>query len=43
MVSDVELPFAITSGLLFEESVGLTDEALVDIDFCGPRFITFFK
>ena len=43
MVSDVELPFAITSGLLFDESVGLTDEALVDIDFCGPRFIIFFK
>ena len=43
MVSDVELPFVITSGLFFDKSVGLTDEALVDIDFCGPRFITFFK
>ena len=43
MVSDVELPFAITSGLLFDESDGLTAEALVDIDFCGPRFIAFFQ
>ena len=43
MVSDVELPFAITSGLLFDESDGLTAKALVDIDFCGPRFIACFQ